>query len=69
MRKKYRADGYIPSVYEKVRTRDMFEVDGDGKVLRDAALPVEKGVWSIWPIAGVYGVLSALKGGDYLRKR
>ncbi|OAL34887.1 hypothetical protein AYO20_05848 [Fonsecaea nubica] len=69
MRKKYRADGHIPSVYEKVRTRDMFEVDGDGKVLRDAALPVEKGVWSIWPIAGVYGVLSALKGGDYLRKR
>ncbi|EXJ73529.1 uncharacterized protein A1O5_03290 [Cladophialophora psammophila CBS 110553] len=69
LRKKYQADGYIPSVYEKIRTKDIFEVDGDGRVVRDARLPVETGVWSIWPIAGLYGVLSALKGGDYLRKR
>ncbi|OAP58446.1 hypothetical protein AYL99_07536 [Fonsecaea erecta] len=69
LRKKYHAEGYIPSVYDKVRTKDLFEVDGEGRVLRDARMPVEKGVWRIWPIAGVYGVLSALKGGDYLRKR
>jgi len=38
-------------------------------VKRDARLPVERGIWRIWPFAGVYGVLSALKGGDYLRKK
>ncbi|KIY03034.1 uncharacterized protein Z520_01500 [Fonsecaea multimorphosa CBS 102226] len=69
LRKKYQADGHIPSVYDKVRTKDIFEVDAEGKVLGDARMPVEKGFWSVWPIAGVYGVLSALKGGDYLRKR
>ncbi|OQV08675.1 FAD binding domain-containing protein [Cladophialophora immunda] len=69
LRTKYQADGHIPSVFEKVRTKDIFELDGEGQVLRDARMPVEKGVWRIWPVAGVYGALSALKGGDYLRKR
>ena len=81
LRKKYKADGYIPSVYEKIVTKGIFEEevaeevkgDGDdGKVVvrrRDARLPVEWGIWNIWPFAGVYGVLSALKGGDYLRKQ
>jgi hypothetical protein len=72
LRKKYKAEGYIPSVFEKVRTRDIHEeVTGeDGQLVRkDAKLPIEHGVWSVWPLAGVYGVLSVLKGGDYLRKR
>ncbi|KAL6246051.1 hypothetical protein RBB50_007204 [Rhinocladiella similis] len=64
LRKKYRADK-LPSVYEKVRTR--FEGNGiDGP--DGVRLGIENGFWSIWPFAGVYGVLSAIKGGDYLRK-
>ena len=74
LRRKYEAEGYIPSVYEKIKTNDIFEEGTfksvDGKMARrDARLSIEKGIWSIWPVAGVYGVLSALKGGDYLRKR
>ncbi|KAJ9611236.1 hypothetical protein H2200_004419 [Cladophialophora chaetospira] len=72
LRTKYKADGYMPSVYDKIRTKDIFEEveDGDGKVvIKEARLPIEKGLWSIWPFAGLYGVLSALKGGDYLRKK
>ncbi|EXJ60057.1 hypothetical protein A1O7_04206 [Cladophialophora yegresii CBS 114405] len=72
LRTKYKAEGYIPSVFNKVKTRDLFEdvKDEDGKLTRkDAKLPIERGLWSVWPLAGVYGVLSALKGGDYLRKR
>ncbi|KAK5190439.1 hypothetical protein LTR92_009487 [Exophiala xenobiotica] len=67
LRKKYRAEK-LPSVYEKVRTK--FEVDGGSNTGGDGeiSLGIEKGFWSIWPFAGVYGVLSAIKGGDYLRK-
>ena len=72
VRQKYKADAHVPSVYDKIRTKDIFEenIGPDGKVVtRDARLPAEKGIWRIWPFAGVYGVLSVLKGGDYLRKR
>lgn len=72
LRAKYRAEGYIPSVYDKVKTKGIFEEeeDKDGNmVLKDARLPIERGIWRVWPLAGIYGVLSALKGGDYLRKR
>lgn len=27
------------------------------------------GAWRLWPLAGLYGVLSCMKGGDYLRKQ
>lgn len=66
LRRKYRAEG-LPSVYEKVRTE--VQVDERGEVVGDGRIGIEKGVWRIWPLAGVYGVLSTLKGGDYLRKR
>lgn len=46
----------IPNVYDKV---------GDSQKNRGEGL---KGIWSIWPLAGIYGVLSCMKGGDYLRK-
>ena len=59
LRKKYKAEG-LPSVYEKVRTQ--VDVDELGR------MGIERGFWSVWPFAGVYGVLSVLKGGDYLRK-
>jgi Delta24-sterol reductase len=55
LREKYNALA-LPSVYDKVKT-DVADV---------RAL---KGIWSIWPLAGVYGVLSALKGGEYLISR
>lgn len=68
LRKKYNAEG-LPSVYEKVRTKvDQEDLllgnNGDG-----AKLGIEKGFWSIWPFAGLYGILSLYTGGrDYLRK-
>jgi len=55
LREKYKAKG-LPDVYEKVRTR------------LDPKRDLTKGVWSIWPLAGLYGIASVLKGGDYLRK-
>jgi len=68
LRKKYHAEG-LPSVYEKVRTK----VDKEDLLLGDngdgAKLGIEKGFWSIWPFAGLYGVLSLVAGRrDYLRK-
>lgn len=67
LRKKYHAEG-LPTVYEKVRTKvddkDLLLGGGEG-----AKIGVEKGFWSIWPLAGIYGILSVFKGGkDYLRK-
>lgn len=55
LRSKYNATT-LPNVYDKV---------GDSSKNRGPGLT---GIWSIWPLAGVYGVLSCLKGGDYLRK-
>lgn len=62
LREKYRAQR-LPSVYDKVRTEFGGAKDG-----HDGRAGIEKGLWSIWPLAGVYGVLSLIKGGDYLRK-
>jgi delta24-sterol reductase len=55
LRKAYGAQA-LPSVYEKVKT----DVEADKKRL--------VGIWSVWPLAGIYGVLSAIKGGNYLTK-
>lgn len=54
LRKAYDAQG-LPSVYEKVKT----DVEAERKKVQ--------GIWAIWPLAGVYGVLSAIKGGNYLK--
>lgn len=55
LRKAYGAEG-LPSVYDKVKT----DAEAERRRL--------KGIWSVWPLAGVYGVLSAIKGGSYLKK-
>lgn len=55
LRTKYNATS-LPNVYDKV---------GDSTKNRGRGLT---GIWSVWPIAGIYGVLSCMKGGDYLRK-
>jgi delta24-sterol reductase len=54
LREAYGAQG-LPSVYDKVKT----DVEEERSKL--------KGIWSAWPIAGLYGVLSAIKGGNYLK--
>lgn len=74
LRQKYRAAS-LPTVYDKVRTRFEFNLNGNGNGNDasgredDVRLGIEKGFWSVWPFAGIYGVLSTLKGGDYLRKQ
>lgn len=65
LRAKYDAQT-LPSVYDKVGPRaDILErLQG-----RRPAMGWYEWVWeSVWPLKGVYGVLSAVKGGDYLRK-
>lgn len=55
LRTKYRATT-LPNVYDKV---------GGSGLNRSKPL---SGFWKIWPLAGLYGVASTFKGGDYLRK-
>lgn len=54
-RRRYRAET-LPDVYAKVGGTGMNTARG------------LVGMWRLWPLAGLYGVLSCLKGGDYLRK-
>ncbi|KAK2807978.1 hypothetical protein FQN50_005060 [Emmonsiellopsis sp. PD_5] len=53
LRERYAAT-YLPDVYEKVKTD------------HEAARRAVRGVWRVGLVAGVYGVLSALVGGEYL---
>lgn len=64
---------YDKKSYDELRTRynastlpDVYDKVGDSSKNRGSGLT---GIWSIWPFAGLYGVASCLKGGDYLRKR
>lgn len=59
--------------YEQLRTRykaqtlpDIYDKVGGTALNQQNTLT---GIWNVWPLAGIYGVLSTLKGGDYLRKR
>jgi hypothetical protein len=56
-------------VYDKVGPK------GDVKdFLQDGTVPQTGDTWkewlaeNVWPVRGLYGVMSAIKGGDYLRK-
>lgn len=65
LRKKWKAEG-LPSVYEKVGPRKevLEEIAG-----RKRKLGWYEWIWeNVWPLKGVYGAASALKGGDYLRR-
>lgn len=53
LREKYHATA-LPNLYEKVRTDP------------EAGRQAWTGLWSVWPLAGIYGVLSAMFGGGYL---
>lgn len=66
LRAKYNAQG-LPDAYQKVgpRAEILERLHGGGP-----PMGWYEWVWdSVWPLKGVYGVLSAIKGGDYLRKR
>ncbi|KPI37464.1 Delta(24)-sterol [Cyphellophora attinorum] len=66
LRVKYNAQT-LPDVYQKVgpRAEVLDRLAGGG-----AQMGWYEWVWeTVWPLKGIYGVLSAVKGGDYLRKR
>jgi Delta24-sterol reductase len=65
LRTKYQASS-LPDVYQKVgpQAEVLERLQGRGQ-----AMGWYDWAWdTVWPLKGVYGVLSALKGGDYLRK-
>jgi len=62
LRSKYHAS-YLPSVYEKVKV-DLPSEERDSNTSLLASLLAL--FWKIWPLAALYGVLHAIKGGDYL---
>lgn len=65
LRSKYHAE-YLPSVYDKVRV----DFEAEQKALQESlTLWIVNVFWSIWPLAGLYGVYKALMGGDYLLPR
>lgn len=62
LREKYHAI-YLPTVYDKVKV----DVEKEERAIRETWSPWLVALfWRIWPLAGLYGVWSALIGGDYL---
>jgi len=62
LREKYHAS-YLPTVYDKVKV----DVEKEEKALRDSwVLWLMALFWGVWPLAGLYGVYKAMRGGDYL---
>jgi len=62
LRVKYHAT-YLPSVYDKVKVDVSKEKEAIAKSWIAWLLAL---FWSIWPLAGLYGVFHAIRGGDYL---
>ena len=64
LRRKYKAEG-LPDVYAKVGPR------AEGLVVRERGeMRWREWCWeTVWPLKGLYGVMSAVRGGDYLRKK
>ncbi|EGC43910.1 FAD binding domain-containing protein [Histoplasma capsulatum var. duboisii H88] len=65
LREKYGAS-YLPDVYERVRVGVGVEEDGARNARegwRGVLGRVTGWVWGIWPLAGVYGVMSTMVGG------
>jgi Delta24-sterol reductase len=56
LRKKYKAES-LPNVYQKVGPSAESLKEKEGWT-----------IWDVWPLRGLYGVASAIRGGDYLRK-
>lgn len=62
LREKYHAT-HLPTVYDKVKVDIKKEKRG---IQESWKLWFSAIFWSIWPLAGLYGVYKALMGGDYL---
>ncbi|PGG99108.1 hypothetical protein GX51_06448 [Blastomyces parvus] len=60
LREKYGAT-YLPDVYEKVRVKKQGQAAGEGE--GGVLARLTGWVWGIWPLAGVYGVMSTMVGG------
>lgn len=60
VRAKYGAE-WLPTVYDKVKVQEQ-----DGVPTRDWIPWLVALFWTIWPLRGLYGVLMAVVGGDYL---
>ncbi|CAK7232042.1 hypothetical protein SCUCBS95973_008128 [Sporothrix curviconia] len=63
VRAKYDAE-WLPTVYDKVKVVEKPRTGGDGLLGWLLTL-----FWAIWPMRGLYGVLMAVLGGDYLMWR
>jgi len=62
LREKYHAT-YLPTVYDKVKV----DIEKEKRGIQESwKLWFSAIFWSIWPLAGLYGVYKALLGGDYL---
>lgn len=62
LREKYHAS-YLPTVYDKVKV----DITKEDRAVRESWVAfLSMLVWSIWPLAGLYGVYKAFRGGDYL---
>jgi len=67
LRTKYNAR-HLPSVYEKVRVKETWREE-ERRVSEEWGAWARNRFWRIWPLSGVYGVLSLVFGGrDYLRR-
>ena len=62
LREKYHAT-YLPTVYDKVKVDFCKEQQA---IQESWLLWLLARFWSIWPLAGLYGVYKAMRGGDYL---
>ncbi|RMZ88053.1 hypothetical protein DV736_g4718, partial [Chaetothyriales sp. CBS 134916] len=68
LRKNYRAES-LPSVYDKVgpKTEILKSEKEEDNRARTQGHSLWS-VWDVWPLKGLYGLMSVVKGGDYLRK-
>lgn len=63
VRQKYGAE-WLPTVYDKVKVAEKTEGGSTGLLAWLLTL-----FWGIWPMRGLYGVLMAVIGGDYLMSK
>ena len=65
LRAKYNAT-HLPTIYDKVKV----DLSGETKAINDSWIAWLLAIfWGIWPLSGLYGVIQAAIGGDYLLVR
>ncbi|KAL9616685.1 MAG: hypothetical protein Q9160_008473 [Pyrenula sp. 1 TL-2023] len=63
LRAKYHAE-HLPSIYDKVKVDT--EAEERVRAERGRVERMKAALWDLWPVAGLYGVYKAWRGGDYL---